>query len=378
MTMKKIIILYASYGGGHFSAAKNIKEYIDSNYKDVEVILFDFMRYVNKAINKITVNMFSFINTNIPWMWGEIYYHTQNPFFDKVFTLSNKILSYKLKNLFRKENPDIIISTHFFAGHICSLLKKKGKITAKLANIITDYGEDPYNEWIAGHEFIDYIFASSFEMKNVLISKGVSGSKIFDTGIPISPKFLNKYNKTDIFRSLNLIENKKTVLFFGGGEMGLGKSKTIKVFEVLANSFNNIQVIAIAGKNKELKKAFEKLSVEYNREDSIKVFGFTNRVSEFMNIADIVITKPGGLTTTECLVSNLPIIAINPIPGQETENAEFLEKNNCAYWLKKDDNIFEVLNSILNNDEKIESMKKNTISIAKPNSSKEICSVLLD
>lgn len=160
--------------------------------------------------------------------------------------------------------------------------------------------------------------------------------------------------------------------------MGLGKSKTVKIFEKLAHDFKNIQVIAIAGRNKELQKIFEKISLENNRENSIKVFGFTNRVSEFMCISDIVITKPGGLTTTECLVSNLPIIAINPIPGQETENAEFLEKNNCAYWLKKDDNIFEVLNSILNNDEKIESMKKNTISIAKPNSSKEICSVLLD
>lgn len=376
--MKKVLILYASYGGGHFSAAKNIKEYIDSNYKDVEVILFDFMRYVNKAIDKITVNMYSFINKNIPWMWGEIYYHTQNPLFDKVFTLSNKIISYKIKNLFRKENPDIIISTHFFAGHICSLLKKKGKITAKLANIITDYGEDPYNEWIAGHQFIDYIFTSSFEMKNVLINKGVSSSKVFDTGIPISPKFLNKYNKTDILKDLDLIENKKTLLFFGGGEMGLGKSKTVKIFDELARNFKNIQIIAIAGKNKELKKVFEKISIENNREDSIKVFGFTNRVSEFMCVSDIVITKPGGLTTTECLVSNLPIIAINPIPGQETENAEFLKKNNCAYWLKKDDNIYEVLDSIINNDEKLKLMKESTFSIAKPNSCKDICRIIFE
>ncbi len=375
--MKKILILYCQYGGGHLSAAKNLKEYINNNYENVEVILFDFMKYINRVIDKVGIKAYSEINKNIPWLWGKIYYHTQDPIFERIFSLSNKIVSYKISRIFRQENPDIIVSTHFFASHICSILKKKKKITAKIGTVITDYGEDPYNEWVSGHEYIDYIFVAHSEIKKTLINKGIEKNKIFDTGIPISNKFLTPYNKSEIFEQLNLQENKKTILFFGGGEMGLGKSRTSEIFEILVNKFSSFQIIAIAGKNENLKKHFENITINAHRENSIRVLGFTDKVAKLMQISDIVITKPGGLTSTECLVSNVPIIAINPIPGQETENAEFLEKNGCAIWLKKDYDIFNTLNNILNNDNKIYQMKKNTQLIAKPNSTKDICKIIL-
>ena len=149
--MKKIIIAYASYGGGHLKAAANIKEYIEENYQDCNVVLFDSMKYINRVIDKVCGSTYSKITTNLPWFWRQIYYHTQDPIFEKIMSLSNKILSYKLGKLFKKIKPDIIISTHFFVGHMCSILKKKGKIGSILANVITDYGEDPYNEWISGY-----------------------------------------------------------------------------------------------------------------------------------------------------------------------------------------------------------------------------------
>lgn len=312
--MKKIIISYASYGGGHLSAAKNLKEYIEETYPDCEVLLFDCMKYVNRVIDKVCGTTYSQITKNIPWFWGKIYYHTQDPVFEKILSMSNKVLGFKLGRLLKKVNPDIIISTHFFVGHMCSILKQKGKIASKLATVITDYGDDPYNEWIAGHEYIDYFFVAHSEMKNKLIEKGVDSKKIFDTGIPVSNKFLEKYNKEEILNEYNLSQDKKTILFFGGGELGLGKSKTLEVFEILAEHFNNIQIIAIAGKNDTLKNSFEEIVTKYKRNEDIKILGFTNRVAEFMNVSDLVITKPGGLTSTESLVSNLPLIAINPIP----------------------------------------------------------------
>ena len=376
--MKKIMISYASYGGGHLSAAKNLKEYIEKNYTDCEVTLFDCMKYVNRVIDKVCGTTYSQITKNIPWFWGKIYYHTQDPIFERIKSLSNKVLAFKLGRLLKKLNPDIIISTHFFVGHMCTTLKKKGKINSTLATVITDYGEDPYNEWISGHEYMDYIFVAHNEMKNKLIEKGVEPSKIFDTGIPISIKFSENYNKNKILNEFNLSFNKKTVLFFGGGELGLGKSKTIEVLDVLAKSFQNTQVIAIAGKNENLKNNFEKIASQNDRlNKDIIVLGFTDRVAEFMSVSDIVITKPGGLTSTEALVSNLPLIAINPIPGQEEENAEFLERKGAAIWLKKSDDIYLTLNVILNSEEKLSQMKQNIRLIAKPNSTKDICNILL-
>ena len=375
--MKKILISYASYGGGHLSAAKNIKEYIEENYKDTQVILFDFMRYINKVIDKVSVKTYSKINKNIPWLWGKIYYHTQDPIFERIFSLSNKILSYKLARIFRLEKPDIIISTHFFSGHICSILKKNGKINAKIATVITDYGKDPYNEWISGHEYMDYIFVAHSEIKQTLIKKGVNENKIFDTGIPVSSKFLVNYNKKEILNLFNFSENKKNILFFGGGEMGLGKSKTIDIFDTLVKEHPEFQIIAIAGKNESLKKSFEEIVNKYNLKNSVQIIGFTNKIPKLMQISDVVFTKPGGLTTTECLVSNLPIIIINPIPGQETENADFLENSGCGIWLKKNDNISEILNNVLNDHEKLLKMKIHASLIAKPNSTRDICNIIL-
>ncbi len=375
--MKKILISYASYGGGHLSAAKNIKEYIEENYTDTQVILFDFMKYINKVIDKVGVRTYSEINKNLPWLWGKIYYHTQEPIFERIFSLSNKILSYKLARIFRLEKPDIIISTHFFSGHICSILKKNGKINSKLATVITDYGKDPYNEWISGHEYMDYIFVAHSGIKKTLIKKGVDENKIFDTGIPVSSKFLVKYDKKEILNLFNFSENKKNILFFGGGEMGLGKSKTIDIFDTIVKEHPEFQIIVVAGKNESLKKSFEEIVNKYNLKNSVKILGFTDKIPELMHISDVVFTKPGGLTTTECLVSNLPIIIINPIPGQETENADFLENSGCGIWLRKNDNISDLLNIILNDSNKLFNMKVNASLIAKPNSTKDICNIIM-
>ena len=376
--MKKIIIAYATYGGGHLSAAKNIKEYIEKHYPNCEIMLFDFMKYINKVVDKVSGSTYSTITTNFPWAWGKIYYHTQEPILERIISLSNKVLSYKLRKVFKDFKPDIIISTHFFFGHMCSILKQKQKINAKLATIITDYGQDPYNEWIKGHEYMDYIFVAHNEMKNKLIEKKVSPEKIFVTGIPVSEKFLKQYNKKIILNSIGLNENKKTILFFGGGELGLGKSKTASILNILSSKFPSYQVIAVAGKNENLKNKFETIVLENNRQNDIKVFGFTDRVAEFMYVSNIVITKPGGLTSTESLVSDLPIIAINPIPGQESENAEILEKIGVAIWIRKNDDIYSTLNDILTNEKKLSQMKQNIKLIAKPNATENICKLILN
>ena len=107
--MKKIMISYASYGGGHLSAAKNLKEYIEKNYPDTEVFLFDCMKYINRVIDKVCGSTYSKITTNIPWFWGKIYYNTQEPIFERIMSLSNKVLSYKLGRLLRDLKPDLTL-----------------------------------------------------------------------------------------------------------------------------------------------------------------------------------------------------------------------------------------------------------------------------
>ena len=146
----------------------------------------------------------------------------------------------------------------------------------------------------------------------------------------------------------------------------------------IIESFPNLQIIAISGKNEKIKQQFDELVEKNNSQENVKILEYTNKVPELMSVSDLVITKPGGLTTTESLASGLPIIVINPIPGQEEENAEFLEKNGVAIWLKKDDTIENELYKILNSEEKLQSMKTNARLLAKKNSTKDICEILLN
>lgn len=126
-----------------------------------------------------------------------------------------------------------------------------------------------------------------------------------------------------------------------------------------------------------MKRSFENLTDELNKHDSIKILEYTDKIPELMSISDLVVTKPGGLTTTESLASGLPIVVINPIPGQEEENAAYLEKNKVAIWIRKKDNIEDILNNLFSSPDKMQEMKIRARLISKKNSTKDICKILL-
>ena len=373
--MKKVIIFYASYGGGHLSAARSIKENMEANYEDIDVKLIDCMEYVNKTVNKITTKAYSEMAKKAPKTWGRVYWKSQKGPLAQISTTSNKILSIKLYKLLKDFEPNLIVSTHPFGSQMCAYLKKHGKLNAKIATVMTDYA--PHDQWLVFNKYVDYYFVSHDGMKKELHEKGIPNEKIFATGIPLSNKFLLKYDKPTILKSFGLSPDKKTVLFFGGGEFGLGKTQTFKIFKSFVECPENIQIVAISGKNQKMKEAFENLVESLNKKDSVKILEYTNQVPELMSISDLVVTKPGGLTTTESLASGLPIVVINPIPGQEEENASYLEKNKVAIWLKKDDNVEAILKDLFSNPEKMQEMKIRARLLAKKNSTKDICKILL-
>ena len=162
------------------------------------------------------------------------------------------------------------------------------------------------------------------------------------------------------------------------GEFGLGNKTTIMVFKALIRLFKNLQVVAISGRNEKMKKKLNKIVESTNSQDRVKVLEYTNKVPELMSISSYVITKPGGLTSTESLTSHLPMVIINPIPGQEEENAEFLVNSGAAIWIKKNDNIARVLKMLYRKPEKLISMKESAIALAKPDSTADICKTLME
>ena len=373
--MRKIIIFYASYGGGHLSAAKSIQKYITENYKDVETEMIDCMKYINKPIEKMTTGAYREMAKKAPKLWGKVYSGSQKGLLAEISKDSNKLMAKKLGKLINEINPDLIISTHPFSSQMASYLKQKGKIDCEIATILTDFAI--HNQWLVGNEYTDNFFVSNDNMKKDMVELGINENKIHVTGIPMSDRFFESFDKSKIYEMFNLNPDKKVILFFGGGEFGLGKDRTVQVLDAFIKKLTNFQIVAVAGKNEKMKEAFEELAKSNNSESRVRVLGFTDKVPELMSISCLVVSKPGGLTTTESLASGLPMIIINPIPGQEEENAEFLQTKGVGVWLKASDNPEEIIDLVFKDENKLMDMKENAIKLAKKNSTKEICDILL-
>src|SRR5574344_77321 len=225
----RVLIFYASYGGGHLSAATSIKQYIEENYENTEVQLVDCVKYINKGIDKISTDAYKNITKNVPKLWGGIYDLAKNGPVANISTSIGKIMSLKILKLFHNFNPDVVISCHPLGNQMTSLLKKQGKINCKLATVMTDFAT--HNQWLIGNEETDYIFVSHEGMRREIIEKGIPESKVFATGIPLSNRFLQHFDREAIKKNFGLDLNKKTILFFGGGEFGLGKDKTVQLLK---------------------------------------------------------------------------------------------------------------------------------------------------
>lgn len=289
--MKKILVFYGSYGGGHLSAAKSIENHIKSHYPDVEIKLVDCIEYINKHLNKLLADSYNEAAKKAPLAWKTAYHLSNDGLTSKAVTTSNKLFSIKLNKLLQDFEPDLIISTHPFGTQMCGALKKKGKIDCKLATILTDF--HIHGQWLVFHEFCDYFFVSNLEMKNDMVELGVSEEKIYVLGIPVSDRFKENFDKEKIAEEFDLNPNEQTVLFFAGGEFGLGNKTTVMVLKALIRLFSKLQVVAISGKNPKMKEKLETLVKNTESDERIKVLEYTNKVPELMSISSFVITKPG-------------------------------------------------------------------------------------
>ena len=295
----KALIFYAKYGGGHLSAANALNEAIQIEYPNIQIEMIDFMEYVNKVVNKMTVGVYNEMARKAPNVWGEVYNHSNKGPISSFSKTSNRVLAIKLKNLIIEKKPDIIISTHPFSTQMCAFLKKHKKIDVKIANVLTDFHS--HEQWLVKHEYVDFFFVSNDDMKEKLIEHGIDEEKVFAFGIPISQRFLKQYDNEELLNQFGLEKNMKKILFFAGGKYGLTTKRVYEFIESFAKDFEDIQVIAISGQNEKIYEKFSEIVEKYNAKDRIKVIKFTEKVPELMSVVDIVITKPGGITSSESL-----------------------------------------------------------------------------
>ena len=373
-----ILLFYASYGSGHLSAATAIEQYIRENYPDAKTLKIDCVEYINKSINKISTSAYKSIILKTPMLWGQVYKLLKNDTILDITQFSNRFMAKKIFTLFEDFEPDLVISCHPLGGQITSFLKSHKKTNCKLATVMTDFAS--HKQWLIGKDYTNYFFVSNIEMKTSLISEGIYPNKIYVSGIPISPNFYKNYDKENIYKSLNIEKNKKNIIFFGGGSLGLSSSSNIQAIltSLLQATDESHQIIIISGKNQKLYNDFQKTINNTYHKSQIKLIDFTTELPELLPITSFVITKPGGLTITECISTNVPIILINPIPGQEKENAQYIADNKMGIWIKATKPTSEYFQEIFNDTKLIEEIKENQKKYSHINSTKNICDILIN
>jgi len=366
----KILILYANIGNGHFKAAESIKKEIEAKYPKAEIVFKDGLELSGGLTNKLMVKGYMGMIKYLPSMWGTIYSKSdtvKKSRLNDFYNMLNKYMTIRLKKMFREVKPDVIIMTHPFISKMATYLKKKGKTNAKIYVVVTDYQVHTF--WIGGQEYFDKMFVARDYMKSDCEDYGVLKEKVKLTGIPISTDFKKEFNREEILKSIGL-KNKKTFLFFTGG--GLSPRKAKKIFTELAEYVRDHQMIVVTGRNEKQKLKFDKLVAKMKNTSNILVLGYTNRVPELMYISECVITKPGGLTLTECMAMGKPMVVINPIPGQEEKNSSFILNNGFGLSAFNGESLKQVMNIIVKDDvrrnQMVEMCKKN----AMPNAAEDI------
>ncbi len=371
---KKVLILYATAGIGHKKASIAVKEAFDElKLKDVEVTLADSLDYTNAFFKWSYLEAYLMMVNKLPALWGFLYYFTDNLYANllvsKMRRLNNWFNSKKLARYIMNEKPDVVISTHFFAGEVISQLKWVGLIESKLVTVVTDYRLHSW--WVSDRTDI-YVVAGE-DARDDLVRWKVPLSKIRMLGIPIEPVFSKKLDKAKILRDANLKEGIFTVLVIGGG-FGVGPIEDI--IKAIGNISHPLQIITICGHNEELAGKLEALRSSMKAD--IKIFGFVDNVYEYMDVANVLISKSGGITVSESLAKELPMVIIAPIMGQETRNSDYLIKRGAAVQIAKASELKEIIEYLISHPEKAAAMREIIRAIKKPAACYDIAKLAID
>lgn len=361
----KVLILSVTAGQGHNSTAKAISDYLTGVGADTRIL--DTMRYINRFLGKTVDKGYLFVSSRAKLAYKSAYRLAEmrkktttevNP-----AAITVKMLANKLKKYIDSYDPDVIICTHIFAGVFVDVLKNEQKIRAKTIGVLTDFAFHPY--WEEGDD-LDYVVVPNESLFYKARLKGFADSQILPFGIPINPKFEHSMKKDDARKILDLDTSKPTILLMGGS-MGYGNiEKTLRKLDAIDGDF---QIINVCGNNKRTKQHIDEII--FNKK--VLNLGFVDYVDELMDAADLIITKPGGLTTSEAMAKGLPMVIVNPIPGQEDRNTEFLVNNGCAMAVSPTYELEEIIYILTHNQKRLELMRESIAQFAHPDSTKRLC-----
>nr|PZN09001.1 MAG: galactosyldiacylglycerol synthase [Caldicoprobacter oshimai] len=362
----KALFLSVSAGHGHNQTARAAMESLKT--KGVDCVLLDIFEYINPILSESVAKAYLISTKFTPAVYGRLYRlgerlekSNEKLYIGKIIS---SLLSRKLTVFLSEYQPDVIICTHIFPAQVISYLREKG-LSCKSVGIITDFTVHPFWE----DTNLDYYVTASSLLNLQVQRKGIPLEKVWPIGIPIFIKFANKMDKAEA-RKLLGIENKTTVLVMSGS---MGYGNVDDVIRRLDNMDMDFQIISVCGNNASLKKKIDSLDIK----KKIYNYGFVDNVDIMMDASDCILTKPGGLTVSESLAKCIPMILINPIPGQEDRNAEFLLNNGLAIKTSETFPVDEAVYQLFHNDSRRKYLIEMMREVGRPYAADELADLII-
>lgn len=337
----------ANYGNGHMQVAKTLYDECKSQGFE-HVVVSNLYQESNPIVSEVTQYLY-LKSFSIGKQFYRLFYYGVDKIYNKrKFNIYLKMGNKRLDELIQLHNPDIIIIT-FPMIVVPEYRNKTGKVIPTF-NVMTDFCL--HKIWV--HENIDRYYVATDYVKQKLVEIGTHPSDVKVTGIPIRPQFEADVPKSIIYKKYGLSSDKKVLLIMAGAH---GVLKNVKELCEALLLDSEVQIVVVCGKNAALKQSLSDL--EQAHPDQLKALGYVEQIDELFRITDCMITKPGGITLTEATAIGVPVILYKPVPGQEKENALFFEDYGAAIVINRHEDILESVTNLLQDEEKLKTMKQN-------------------
>jgi processive 1,2-diacylglycerol beta-glucosyltransferase len=359
--MKKILLLSVSTGAGHVRAAEAIRAFAAIHPTGVQATHLDVMDLTPASFRRIYADLYIKLSSDHPALWGYLY-HTVNEGPPRATGLKllraiERFNCHALLAEIRRQRPDAIVCTHFLPAELLSREIRKKRLTVPVWVQVTDFGLP--SRWLVPR--MRGYFVANEEMAWRAHAHGIATDAVFVSGIPVMPAFSGPLDRCDCAAQLGLDPRRKVLLLMCGGA-GLRGLDTLAA-RLLAMPAD-FQLVVIAGHNQDMLKALQNLAQQYP--GRLFAQGFTDQVERWMACTDLVITKPGGLTSAECLAMGLPMIALARVPGLEERNADFLMEHGVALKAVDSDAVAYRVGELLAAPERLRAMRRKVAALGRP------------
>jgi len=361
----KILLIHASAGAGHTKAAEAVYEGLLQR-NDCQVKIVDALDYTSPFYKNSYRKVYAWMVSNVGWLWGFFFSLTDIPWLQGLVRSCRRFLNginaQALVRLLKEEQFDYVLSTHFFSIEVAAYLKRKKIIYSQVICIVTDF--DVHRIWLA--EGVDHYVAACGFTKSKLKHLGITDHQIWVTGIPTFQKFSKVVNRGELCDKIGIKKDMFSVLL-ATGSFGMGPMENV------VSALQGFQLLVVCGNNKALYEV-----LKGKKQDGLHVFGLVNNMDELMSVADVMVTKPGGLSICEALVKGLPLVFFSAIPGQETNNVNVLRRHGIGLSQPNIDAMIEEIKRLSQHPEEVSSLKAKTKELAKPNAVQDLIKMLRD